>query len=248
MIRRVTRVTVAAENPRENLTQQRNQHLGSARWRYLIEDKGGSHQSPQPALFAAGSVARLIAVQHGLTRQLPRQFFVRFGYRLAGLFPHLLHRSQTQRYSQYVFQRFQYHPPRHPAGHRQISDQRRQFRPEIPFHFFRQHRRGCLSALCALQLVALIFRDVRFDLRQLCYLMPLRLALRRPRPVSECFLAMAALRGIYGNHCVYPLRWKQAAMMSGVSRLPAGFATALLTLTDASRSLFSRQPVGRRWL
>jgi hypothetical protein len=34
-------------------------------------------------------------------------------------------------------------------------------------------------------------------------------------------------------------------MMSGVSRLPAGFATALLTLTDASRSLFSRQPVGR---
>ena len=31
-------------------------------------------------------------------------------------------------------------------------------------------------------------------------------------------------------------------------RLPAGFATALLALTDASGSLLSRQPVGRRWL
>ena len=140
-----------------------------------------------------------------------------------------------------------HHPPRHPAGHCQIRDQRRQLRPELSLHFFRQLRRGWPSAPCTLQLVTLIFRDVRFDLRQPCYLMPLRRTLRRPRAVTNGFLAMAALRGIHGMHCVYPLRGKQAPMMSRVSRLPAGFATALLSLTDASGSLLFRQPVGRRW-
>lgn len=184
--------------------------------------------------WSAPVVNGLIAVQYRLLRQLPRQFVVRFGHRRADLFPHVLHRSQTQRYSQYMLHRFHHHSPRHPAGHRLTGDQRRQLRPEVPFHFFRQSGLSCLSALYALQFVALIFRDMRFDLRQLGYLMTLRFALFPARPVSlaERLLAVAALRWVHWHHLADTLGRKQVAMVSSVSWSSAGFPAALLSLAD----------------
>jgi hypothetical protein len=77
-----------------------------------------------------------------------------------------------------------------------------------------------------------------------------RLALRRshPVPIAEGFLTVAALCWIYGKHFVYALGRKQAPVMAGVSRLPAGFAAALPSPACASGSLLSSQPVGRGWL
>src|SRR5271168_1292206 len=60
VIFQVTGTAVAAEDSGIDLAQQLNQHFGPAREGYLIEDEVRRHQSPEPALFAAGSISRLV--------------------------------------------------------------------------------------------------------------------------------------------------------------------------------------------
>src|SRR5271169_3620831 len=58
----VTGTAVAAKDSGEYFNEQLDQHFGSAREGDLIEDEVRRHQSPEPALFSAGPVSRLVAV------------------------------------------------------------------------------------------------------------------------------------------------------------------------------------------
>src|ERR1035441_5162555 len=53
----VTGTTVAAKDSAEHFAEQLNQHFGPAREGDLIEDEVRRHQSPEPALISAGSIA-----------------------------------------------------------------------------------------------------------------------------------------------------------------------------------------------
>ena len=66
VVLQVSGTAVAAKDACKDLAQQLYQHLGPARQGNLIEDKGGSHQRPEPALFPPGSIARFVAVDHRL--------------------------------------------------------------------------------------------------------------------------------------------------------------------------------------
>ena len=71
VILRIARTPVAAQDPCENFAEQLHQYVGSARCRYVIEQEGGGHQSPQPALFSIGSITCLIAVDNRLRQNVP---------------------------------------------------------------------------------------------------------------------------------------------------------------------------------
>jgi len=62
VVLQVTGTTVAGKDSREHFTEQLNQHFGPAREGYLIEDDVRCHQSPEPALIAAGAIASFVAV------------------------------------------------------------------------------------------------------------------------------------------------------------------------------------------
>src|ERR1017187_662326 len=100
----VTGTAVAAKDSLEYFTQQLNQHFGPARAGYLIEDEVRRHQSPEPALFSAGPVSRLVAVDHRFMGQLLFQFRAGFGDRFAGFFPGVLDTAKTERYAQNLSQ------------------------------------------------------------------------------------------------------------------------------------------------
>src|ERR1022692_1163755 len=74
VVLQVTGTAVAAKDPGEYLTQQLDQHFGPAREGNLIEDEVRRHQSPDPALVSAGSIAGFVAVDHRFMSQLLFQF------------------------------------------------------------------------------------------------------------------------------------------------------------------------------
>ena len=65
VIFQVTGAAVAAKDSGEYFTEQLNEHFGPARQSDLIEHEVRRHQSPEPALFSAGPVSRLVAVTTG---------------------------------------------------------------------------------------------------------------------------------------------------------------------------------------
>src|SRR3954452_23996714 len=159
-----------------------DQHFSPARQSNLIEDKAGSHQSPEPALFTAGPVTGFVAVDNGLMRQLPFQFGAGFGHRFTGLFPTVLDTAQTERNPQNLLHQFQHHTARHPANYRQIRNQRGQIRSKVAPDLWRQVRLSRLIALRTDHSMALILRNMRFDARQFRHLMASWFTLYRSIP------------------------------------------------------------------
>src|ERR1035437_3211077 len=104
VVLQVTGTTVAAKDSGEYFTQQLNQHFGSAREGYFVENEVRRHQSPEPAFISAGAIASFVAVDHRLMGQLPFQFRAGFGDRFAGFFPGFLNAAQTERYAQNLSQ------------------------------------------------------------------------------------------------------------------------------------------------
>src|SRR5580704_6382601 len=161
----VTGTAVATEDSGEYFTQQPNQHFGSARERDLIKDEVCRHQSPEPALFSAGPVSRLVAVDNRFMGQLPLQFRAGLGHRLAGFLPTVLNAAQTEWYRQNLFQQLPHHAPRHAANHRQISNERGQLRPEMALRILGQFRLRCFATFRTDHTLTLILSDVCFDRR-----------------------------------------------------------------------------------
>src|SRR6202050_459126 len=112
VVLQVTGTAVAAKDSGEYFAEQLNEHFGPARESDLIEDEVCRHQSPEPPLFSAGPISRLVAVDNRLVGQLSLQFRTGLGHRVAGLFPTVLNAAQTERYGQNLFQKFPHHAPR----------------------------------------------------------------------------------------------------------------------------------------
>src|SRR5277367_168691 len=241
VVLQVTGTAVAAKNAREGFTPQLNQHFGPAREGYLIEDEVRCHQSPEPALFAAGPVSRLVAVDHRFMSQLLFQFRTGLGDRVAGLFPTVLNAAQTERYRQNLFQQLPHHASRHAANHCQISNERGQLRPELTLRFRRQFRLRRFAAFRTDHTLALIFGDVRFDGRQLGHLMPSRLTLRG-HAAREPAVARAALQRKQFDHLIDTAQRRQSAPVATMTRLASRLAPALLS-SSTPRSLLTCQSV-----
>ena len=110
-----------------------------------------------------GSIPRFIPVKHGLAAQRLLEFLTRDRDRGARFFPRGLRAPQTDRDLQRAFEEPLDDQARQPTHDRQIRNQGRELRPELPLNLVRQRRLRRLSARATAQPMAAILGDVRFD-------------------------------------------------------------------------------------
>ena len=240
--------TVAAQDTLEHGSQQAGQDCAAARGRHRIDHVPRRHKGPQEAFGAVGPPTRLIDVQHRLIFQLLFQFLARCGHRLAGFFPALLRASQTDVDSQNLPQQGFHHPARHAADHRQVGDQRRQLRPEMPLGFLWHRRARAFAALRTDHAMTLIFDRARLDGRQFGHLMPLRFpgGLHLFDVRGQRMTAVPALFRQNRPNLVDLRDGQQGPMRPAMAGLSAHFSAALLAAAALAR--FAGQSVGGRRL
>ena len=131
-IGRVGQQAVAAENAGERGPEQAPQHVRPARRRNRVEHEGRRHQGPEPAFRRVRAVPGLVGVEHRLGGQGRLEFLVRRADGGTGLFPGLLRAPQTDRDLQRAFEEPLDDQTRQPAHDRQIRNQGRELRAELP--------------------------------------------------------------------------------------------------------------------
>src|SRR4029077_11396393 len=232
----------------EHGSQQTRQDCAAARGRHRINHVPRRHKGPQEAFSAVGPPTRLIDVQDRLIFQLLFQFLARCGHRLTGFFPALLRASQTDVDSQNLSQQGFHHPARHAADHRQVGDQRRQLRPEMPLGFLWRRRARAFAALRTDHTMTLIFDRARLDGRQFGHLMPLWFpgGLHLFDVRGQRMTAVPALLRNNRPNLVDLRDGYQGPMRPAMAGLSAHLSPAFLA--PAALARFAGQSVGGRWL
>jgi hypothetical protein len=243
MVRQINHPAIAAKNSPKHRAQQRHQHFGAARGGHLIEDELLRDQGPEPAFFAIGAPARFVHIEYGLARQLLLQLPNRLFHCLSDFLPGFLGASQTEFDAKHVGEHGFHQPPRQPANHRPVGNQRRQLRTEVARNLGGQRRARRLPTMPTNHGGQLILGDVRLHGGQLGNLMPPRFSLRNRlsgllRQLSPAAAAVLWQQYLDGAHL---LCRKQSPMMSRVSGLRPRLPPALVFPT--ARPLCAGQPV-----
>ena len=190
----------------------------------------------------------LVGVEHRLGGQGRLEFLVRRADGGTGLFPGLLRAPQTDRDLQRAFEEALDDQARQPAHDRQIRNQGRELRSELPRDLVRQRRLRRASARATAPPMAAILDDVRLDGGQFRDLMASGITdgVARVQPV----LAMATRLGDQINGLIRTLGGNQGARMPGMSGLPTGLASTLRAATafalTAGEAIGGRRLRGRR--
>jgi hypothetical protein len=114
----------------------------------------------------------------------------------------------------------------------------------MALHLWRQLRLRGFSAVRTDSALASVLGDMRFNRRQFGHLMPPRLALRGclTATTGQSAIAMTASGGQQIDHLIDPIRRRQTAPVTAMTRL-ATRLTATLTLFPAPLALLACQTV-----
>ena len=136
------------------------------------------------------------------------------------------HAPQRQRHAEEGLDDLLRRPPAVVAAAAEIGQGGRQIGAEGMGQNLRGDRGPCdVPATGARAGVALMLRDDREDLGQFRHLVPSGLGIVRAGLLGQRRLASFAPLRHVGDYVVHPLGWQAEAMMSGMSRLPAGLST-----------------------
>jgi hypothetical protein len=146
--------------------------------------------------------------------------------------------------SQNLPDQLQHHPARHPANHRQVSDERCQLGTEVTRRFLRDRRLRRFAAFRTKCALALVLGDMRFDGRQFGHLMPSRVTFDSGlrTAAGEPVVAVTAAGREYLDHFIDSFGRYELAPASTMARLASRFPAALFPLA-ASLTLFARQSI-----
>jgi len=157
--------------------------------------------------------------------------------------PRIDHAPQRQRHAEEGLDDLLHRPLADVAAAAEIGQRGRQIGAEGMGQNLRGDRGPCdVPATGARAGVALMLRDDREDLGQFRHRVPSRLGIVRAGLFGQRGLASFAPLRHAGDYVVHPLGWQAEAMMSGMSRLPAGLSSG----GRLGRKLWHRRRIGRR--
>lgn len=168
---------IGAEDAQELRSQQLTQHFGTAALGDREEYEETCDENPEPAFRAVTAPPSFIAVEDGFVSKLLLEFLMGGLQRRAGLFDCFLGAPETDGGAKHGFQQFFHLPAGHAAHDGQISEERRQLRPEMIEDFSGNRGPRNLATVRADNFPELVLDDLGVDFGKLGDLMSMGLTL-----------------------------------------------------------------------
>ena len=238
---------IGAQDAQKLRPQHLTQHFGTAALGDRKDYEATCHENPEPAFRAITTPASFIPVEDGFVGKLLLEFLMGGLQGRAGLFDRFLGASETDAGAKDGFQQFFHLPSGHAADNGQISEERRQLRPEMIEDFSRNRGPRDLATVRADDFPELVLDNVGSDFGKLGDLMPVGLTFhgKTLSVIRKLVTAVFARWRQDWNHFIRPFGRNQGTVTSGMPFLSAGLAPGLLAL--GMNPFVSRRPVRRRW-